>query len=310
MRRGLGVVAVLVGLAAGVVACGDDEVRTASPRTTATSRPSTTSTTAKSVGEDPEPPDVGSHAPPKVTVQGAGEPIELTAWTFCYSSMCADGMPPEDPPDVGRTDQVAVRFPLDGWTFEADFVPVDQSCPRHHSLPLRRDDDGSWVLEPAGKAGTYDVTLSGRGDGDLFVTFRWTTTADGPLPVPAARMAVLADHDGALDSYGVELSLSNLAATPAEATATITVTSKEGRSRRFAATRSMGCQAEGSVYWDGPDEDGKAAAALGTAPFTYEVEVVLDGTRHVARATWPDDVIAGNEPSVALAFDPPLPALE
>jgi hypothetical protein len=63
------------------------------------------------------------------------------------------------------------------------------------------------------------------------------------------------------------------------------------------------------VYWDGPADRGLAAAALGAAPFTYEVAVVLDGARYTARATWPDDVIAGNEPSVALDFQPDLPAL-
>jgi hypothetical protein len=64
------------------------------------------------------------------------------------------------------------------------------------------------------------------------------------------------------------------------------------------------------VYWDGPDDQGlAAAAALGDGPFTYEVELVLEGTRYVATATWPADEIAGNEPSVALHFTPGLPAL-
>lgn len=41
-------------------------------------------------------------------------------------------------------------------------------------------------------------------------------------------------------------------------------------------------------------------------PFTYEVELLLDGVRYVATATWPSDEIAGNEPSVALTFTPDL----
>lgn len=65
--------------------------------------------------------------------------------------------------------------------------------------------------------------------------------------------------------------------------------------------------AGGTVYWDGPDARGLAAAALGDRPFTYEVELVLDGLHYVATAEWPADVIAGNEPSVALEFDPDLP---
>jgi hypothetical protein len=35
---------------------------------------------------------------------------------------------------------------------------------------------------------------------------------------------------------------------------------------------------------------------------------MLDGVRYVASATWPDDEIAGNEPSVSLDFTPKLPA--
>jgi hypothetical protein len=70
-----------------------------------------------------------------------------------------------------------------------------------------------------------------------------------------------------------------------------------------------GCQPEGSVHWDGPDDEGLEAAQLGGFPFRYDVTVTLDGTTYVATATYPDDEIEGNEPSVALTFSPPLPRL-
>jgi hypothetical protein len=168
--------------------------------------------------------------------------------------------------------------------------------------------DGTFVLDPAGHPNTYNVTLFGEGDGDLFVSFRWTTSQEGPLPEPEARLALVADHDGVPDSYGVELLLSNLATTPVEATARITARSQDGNALSFDASRAPGCLAEGTVYWDGPDDQGVAAAALGEAPFTYQVEVRLDGVRYTATARWPDDEITGNEPSVALEFSPPLPA--
>jgi hypothetical protein len=38
------------------------------------------------------------------------------------------------------------------------------------------------------------------------------------------------------------------------------------------------------------------------------VVVTLDGARYTATAWWPDDVIVGNEPSVALDFQPILSA--
>jgi hypothetical protein len=66
---------------------------------------------------------------------------------------------------------------------------------------------------------------------------------------------------------------------------------------------------EGTVYWDGPDRKGLAGAELGDRPFTYKVELMLDGERYVASATWPDDEIPGNELSVPLYFSPSLPGL-
>ena len=248
-------------------------------------------------------------APPPVIVRAGAKAFTLAAWTYCYDTGCADGSPPVDPPDLGHPPRVDVEFPLVGWTFEAEFVPVGDVCPRRHSVAVESTGEGTYVVVPAGHADTYDVTLFGRGSGDLFVTFRWTTPTDGPMPVPRARLAVLADHDGAVDSYGVELELSDLAATPEQAEAEVMVTAANGEALTFEATRAPGCFAEGNVYWDGPAQAGLDAAQLGPAPFTYEVIVTLDGVRHTATATWPDDEIDGNEPSVSLDFAPPLPAL-
>lgn len=249
-------------------------------------------------------------SPPPVTVRFFDGSIELRAWTYCYGNVCADGSPPDESPDVGDPEQVLVEFPLPGWSFTAYLRPAGDECGRELEIPLEPTGDGAFVLHPVGHADTYDVTLFGVGGGDLFVSFRWTTPRDGPLPSPEARLAVLADHDGLVDSYGVELAVSNLARTPREASATITVRNGSGEAVSFEATRGhAGCLPEGTVYWDGPDREGLAAAALGDGPFTYEVEIVLDGLSYVAVADWPADEIAGNEPSVALDFTPDLPAL-
>ena len=48
---------------------------------------------------------------------------------------------------------------------------------------------------------------------------------------------------------------------------------------------------------------------LTDATYSYEVELVLDGQRYVATASWPQDQIEGNEPSVALDFTPDPPSL-
>jgi hypothetical protein len=264
-------------------------------------------------GHDGDGSELGFDRPPPVTVRDDDQSFELDAWTFCYDSGCADGAPPENPPDIGSPDEVYVEFPLDGWRFDASFKPSGEKCPRSFPMPLEEVDDGVFLLKPAGYAGSYDVTLFGEGGGDLFVTFRWTTPSDGPLPEPEARAGILADHDGEVDSYGVELAVDNLPETPRKASARITVEAENGESLSFEAKPSkLRCMPEGNLYWDGPDDQGLAAAELGdgSGSFTYTVDLMLDGERFEASARWPEDEIEGNEPSVALEFSPPLPALE
>ena len=301
-------------LATGLAACGTSE-----PPPTAADAATTPRRTAV-VGADPAPgltaaePDSTDGVPgrpPPVTVRAGSKSFGLNPFTYCYQVACVDGIPPHDPPFVRDASQVVIDFPLDAWSFTATFQPTGDSCGRMQTVRLQAVKPGSFLLHPLGRAGTYDVTLFGRGEGDLAAIFRWTTPVDGPLPKPESRLAVLADHDGTVDSYGVELEVSNLAATPASATAAITVTAKNGASLTFPAARSQGgCWPEGTAYWDGPDAKGLAAAALGQAPFTYTVTLELEGRRYVATAHWPDDEIAENEPSVALEFDPALPALD
>lgn len=250
-------------------------------------------------------------APPDVTIHYDGKSADLRPWTYCYKNGCADGSPPGDPVDVGSPEEVLVEYPLDEWDFRASFRPAGEECGRVQTAKLEETGEGDFVVRPLGYAGTYDVTLTGRGDGDLFVTFRWTTPEDGPLPKPRAYVGVLADNDGDVDSYGVELSISNMETTPDDARATITVTSSEGNTLMFDATkRRRRCVPEGSLSWNGPNDKGLAAAELGSPPFEYEVVLRLDGKRYRARATWPDDQIPWLKPYTTLRFRPKLPALK
>ncbi len=248
-------------------------------------------------------------SPPPVTVRFLDGSVELLPYTFCYRTRCVDGGP-GNLPDVGAPERVTVEFPLEGWSFTAYFQPSGDDCGRTQSTRLSPNGDGVFTLEPVGFADPYDVTLFGRGNGgSLAVAFRWTTPADGPLPEPRAYLALLSNNDP-VTSYGVELHVSNLAKTPSSERAVITVRASNGQQITFEATGTdRDCLPEGTVFWDGPDAKGLAAAELGEPPFTYEVEIFLDGARHVATATWPDDEIEGEEPAVILDFSPPLPAL-
>jgi hypothetical protein len=198
---------------------------------------------------------------------------------------------------------------VDGWDLSATFTPTDQRCGRRQTVePVKQ---GDWyVLRPTGHSGSYDVELFAQGDGDMVAGFRWATTADGELPTPEAALAVIAENDGRADSYGVELMLENLASTPTSAKARIIVTAANGRSLTFDATRArQRCRPVGSVFFDGPDTAGTAAAGLGDLPFHYDVRVTLDGVTYRASAGYPRDQIPDYEPSVALAFSPTLPGL-
>jgi hypothetical protein len=250
-------------------------------------------------------------SPPPVDIAYDGGSASLDPWTYCYGNGCADGAPPDHPHFVGSPPEVWVSYPLDGWTFTAEFKPAGQDCGRWQSTDLEPGADGAWVVHPVGYAGTYDVTLAGRNpdEGDAFTTFRWTTPADGELPEPTARVAVLADHDGTLDSYGVELDLTNLAETPRAADATIEVRDTSGGTVTLVPRRQTGCQPEGSVSWLLDETAAQEATTLTGDTFTYTVSVRLDGVEHVATATWPDEEMPDYGPSVALEFSPPLPAL-
>ncbi|HEV7758325.1 MAG TPA: hypothetical protein VGO78_05030 [Acidimicrobiales bacterium] len=281
--------------------------------------PTTTATTAEDGASDVTDPTVPQDpsTPPHVVVRSSEHSLDLAPFTYCYGSVCADGAPVSPLPDIGTADELEVAFPLPDWSFTATFTEVvpDGQCPREQQVPLEANGDGTFVLRPAGYAGTYDVTLFGRGEGDVSVAFRWTTPTDGPLAEPTARLAVLADHDGQLDSYGVELEVANLDHTPAAPEALITVRAADGETLGLSAPGDPDttCRA-GYLYWSGGPQETGMDAVVGKlaghgSPYTYRVDLVLDGVHHIATARWPGDQIPGNEPSVALDFEPPLPAL-
>ena len=130
----------------------------------------------------------------------------------------------------------------------------------------------------------------------------------GTFPEAATgSAAVLADHDGELDSYGVELYVQDLAEQPREASATVTVTSAQGRSVTLTPRWDDECYSEGSLSFRASDDQGRRATELGAGPFTYDVALTLDGTTYHGTGTWPDDETEDIAPHVRLTWAPPLP---
>ncbi len=255
--------------------------------------------------------DLGFEPPPDVVVTAGDVKLTLRPWTACWANGCYDGAPPRNLAEVGSPPEILVEFPVPGWEFSATVRPVGEECGRRQMEPLERVGETTYLLRPIGLAGDYEVTLFGRGPGgDVFVSFRWTSPHDGVLPVPRATATIVADHDGRLDSYGVEVSVWNLAATPKTVTGEAKVTAANGSSHTFALDReNRGCW-EGTVYFTAPVEEGLAAAESGPPPFTYEVTLVFDGETYTGVGVWPDGVDPECAPCVNLTFTPPLPALE
>lgn len=143
-------------------------------------------------------------------------------------------------------------------------------------------------------------------------SLRWTTPTAGERPLEAtASLSVLADHDGQLDSYGVELFIEQLDRLPEQASATIDVISDNGRE----TTIDLGAQQPTCRSGTGglslrDQEPARAAIDLGGKSFDYVVHVTMDGVDYTGTATWPADTNEEITPAVPLRWTPALPAYE
>lgn len=302
-------------LAAVLTGCGTEGVVAPGSATApgAASPPTATTTAGPTAG-----PGEGMTKAPPFRVQYGGRELELHPYTYCLDSARVDGFEPASA-TVGAAAELRIHVPVRGLELEASMAQVldgqarwDEQgrCPgRTFAAPVEDLGGGWFLLRPFGPPGTYEVDLfaSGHG-GDMAGALRWESPGSTAMPQPHARLALIADHDGRPDSYGLELEVGDLAATPARATARIQVTAGNGRSTTITPGPSAGT-CEGDLFFTAPDRVAKDAAALGGFPFTTTVTLTIDGAVHTASAVYPDDEIEGNEPSVALTFDPPLPGL-
>lgn len=302
-----------------LAACGQDGrdgLTAVDPPSASLSGPAPTATTTGGVRHDV----TGQDGPPPFRVRYDRQELVLHPHTYCYGNGCVDGVI-ADPPDIGSPAEIQVYVPVAEFalTVQAREVtgpprPGDPSSStatcggRSFEMPVEDLGDGWYAVRAFGPAAHYDLELFAQGGGDMIGNLRWRTPVAGPMPTPSARLALIADNDGEPDSYGLELAVDDLAATPTDASAQIEVTAANGRFMTFAAQRSEGrCQSAGDLWFDRPDDLAKRAAGLGDFPFTTTVTLTLDGNTHVATAVYPDDEIEGNEPSVALEFVPALP---
>lgn len=261
--------------------------------------------------------------PPPLHVRGGGTDTVLGLWSFCWqsgnASGCADGRPPDVPPDIGDPAELEVAFDTPGWRFRATFIPSGEECGgRSQSVPLTATGPATHRLLPAGRAGDYTVTLHGRSaegatnKGDVGTTFRWHTTTNGPNEAPHATMSLVATSAGVKVSMGAELSAAALGVTtrPGTVQASAVVTTSTGASFPVDfRPLDIECTPEGSFHLRSEADDGKTVAGLGPPPYRYDVRLFLAGVSYRGTGVWPQDEIRDCSPCTRLVFNPPLPAV-
>ncbi|MCD4535230.1 hypothetical protein LRP67_14140 [Nocardioides sp. cx-169] len=264
------------------------------------------------------PPEWDDRQAPPVVLQLDGREVPLEPWTSCYtapasadgtaSGTCSDGFAQPPFENVGERSTVPFSFPLKGWEFEATFSPSGEGeCERTFTVPVERTGTYTFAIPSAGPPGDYAVDVFGNGpEGDVITTLAWTTTESGHVPEPSGYLGLVSDDDGYV-TYGLEMSVQDLATTPRRASLRVVVTAADGASRVYGPMPpDRGCYGAGQVVFT--EEQGSTEPfVLGPAPFTYRAELTLDGTQYVGTAIWPRDE-NDQPPYTDLTFDPPLPA--
>ena len=315
------VCAALVALAAS--ACGQDVERPAPAPAASATQEATTTAAVPAVRTPPTFVQAPAVPRPPLLLRAGGIETSAGLWSACWSSgntnTCADGRPPENPPDMGSPSDIEVAFDTPGWRFSATAVPTGQACGgRAQTMDLPATGPTTHRLSPIGRAGDYTITLNGRSTeaatnrGDVGTSFRWRTSTDGPTQPPSATMSLMATSEGIKVPLGAEFSARALGvstnAGTVEASAVVTTSTGASLAVNFEPT-SQECVPDGSLSLRSSNDDGKAIAGLGPAPYRYAVTLTLNGAVYRGTGTWPQDEIHECSPCTRLRWDPPLPAL-
>ena len=292
---------------------GDGPAQVAVDPTSSPSSPGSPTESPESfVPDDYQAPPGNGSGPPPVQLLLESGTIDVRPFTACYPSHCYEGVPEEDPDSVGSPGFVEFGFAGPRWSFEATFDDGAEPCPRQITVPVERTGPETFRLPPAGNPGAQAVTLFGVGPNDayVFATFGWTTPVRGTMPTPDAKAALVRGAKGGLQVDPLELTITDLAATPRRASAEVTVVAANGRSTTVTPTRvdRTECVAAGSVGFAGTQAESTRVLELGPAPYTYQVRLTLDGATFTGTGQWPQDERPAERPYVDLAFTPPLPA--
>ena len=254
---------------------------------------------------------------PQVLTRTGWMPVDVTStcWEHEDTAFCADGI--AAPPYVTAVPgaDATFAFPIEGWTFTALAQPLvspdAQLDPCTRFVDMTVTTSGSaFQAAVDGPAGRYLVHLNGQGpQGSVSSSFAWTFTVSRQTPPATGHLALLTDHDGELDSYGVEVGIRGLDSGYPDATATATVTAVDGSSRTYGPYRDRDrnrCD-DGSIFITSPRSEPEPSPDLGPGPYQYRVELFLAGRTYIGTAVWPRDERPDEAPNTDLVFAPPLP---
>ena len=176
--------------------------------------------------------------------------------------------------DVGGPRRGGVLVPRQGLGVRATFgSAAGRSAGGRSPCRCARPANGpGWSSRSVLRA-TWDVDCSAAATATWSPRSRGrpTRTVSSPARRPV-RPAVLADNDDELDSYGVEIGVRDLATQPRHATASVRVTSANGKSVTIPTKLEPAVLREGSLWFQASDDEGRRATELGDGPFTYTVD--------------------------------------
>lgn len=215
-----------------------------------------------------------------------------------------EAFPTDRPTLTGN--ELYIFTPQQGWTVTATAYTgtsaFDCGTGRSFTPPAEDLGDGWTRVDAAGPAGDYVLDIvagSGPGlpaggtEGATDTQITWTTTESTAWPNGGASFDV-SDNDGGTATVGV--SITGLAETPTDASATATVTGSTG-SRPVDLVRDDGaCPEAGTLSFTGTLA-ASALTAVGAAPYSAEVSLTLDGKIYTGTS----------DNGINLTFTPALP---
>lgn len=296
---GIALVAVVGGV---VAACGTDQ---STPDPVATDP---TPSTAPAAGPAPVAEAWSDAEPPRLVLGTRDAPVAALQQSYCWGNGCFDMTRPSPsaiPTIAGAPLQAA--FPRPGaWDFTVFPDLAGHDCSR--PVLVEADDAGTTLtLTPTGPGGTVYGDYFFRPDdgGDTSGTWRWevppadgvalswvSLVQNGPSSGGEARLGLVVDD----------------AALPGKVSATVTVTSADGRRTRLPLPEvDRGCGDDRLVRLQTPtSERQQAIDGLGAAPYDYRVELSAGASTYVGTGTWSGrGTLHGGDARVT--FDPPLP---